>query len=297
MLRLLLSLLVSVLTACGHAPTSFRLYYGHDPLVLDQLLHQASSAVLVVDSRALLAQQQQALLQRAQAQKTITLGYISIGELEQKERSRAERLVGPLDAALLNWNEKFASWRVDVSHPAWQRWIRAELTRIRDAGYTGFFLDTPDTVDNYITHSDWSRAQRGEKVRAMVSLIRAIKAEFPQQFVLLNRGLNLVSDRVWMDEKGLDTESGLGLFIPHPHNPDAILYENAFASLDPWTRRIESDLTATARAGRTQVFVLGYADTFGDRDAFFTRAKHSGFVAAWANSSTDLHEHPTRSPQ
>jgi endo-alpha-1,4-polygalactosaminidase (GH114 family) len=296
MLRLLLGLLVSVLTACGHTTTAFRLYYGHDPSVLDQLLHNASSAVLVVDSRALLAQQEHTFLHRAQAQSAITLGYISIGELEQKERLRAERLVGPLDAALLNWNEKFSSWRVDVSHPAWQRWIRAELARIQNAGYTGFFLDTPDTVDNYITHTNWSRAQRGEKVRAMVSLIRAIKAEYPQQFVLLNRGLNLVSDKIWMDEKGLDTELGLGLFIPHPHNPDAILYENAFASHDPWTQRIESDLTATARAGRTQVFVLGYADTFGDRDAFFERAKQSEFVAAWANSSTDLHEHPTHSP-
>lgn len=296
MLRLLVLLLVSALSACSNVPHAFRLYYGNNPAVLRKMSENDGHAVLVVDSRALTTPQQDDLLRRAQQHGHIALGYISIGELASSDRARAEKLVGSLQNTLLNWNEKFGSWRVDVAQTEWQQWLHIELQRIAAAGYTGFFLDTPDTVDNYISNPQWNRQQRGEKVRAMVALIRSIKQQYPQHFVLLNRGLNLVNEHVWMDELGNDTEQGLALMTARADNPDAILYENAFASRDPWSLRIEADLQATAKTGRTQVFALGYADTFGDREAFFLRAQKTGFVAAWANSSTDLHQQPTQSP-
>lgn len=289
-------LLLSSLSACNSAPTAFRLYYGNDEAVLQSMLHARGKAVLVLDNRALTAPLQQRLLQRAASQQHIVLGYISIGELDHHDLARAQSIVGDIDSTFINWNEKFSSWRVDVSHPSWSRWVHSELQRIADAGFNGFFLDTPDTVDHYITHTQWNRAERGEKVRAMVQLIRSVKQQFPHHFVVLNRGLNLVGESIWMDENGHDTEAGLTLMQARADNPDAILYENAFASSDAWSLRIEADLLATAKTGRTRVFALGYADTLGSADVFFTRAKQAGFVAAWANSSTDLHQHATQSP-
>lgn len=145
MLRLLVLLIVSCLSACSSAPKAFRLYYGNADTVLNKMANDRSRAVLVVDSRTLNAQQQSDLLRRAKQHGHILLGYISIGELNSADRERAEKTVGSLQNAVLNWNEKFGSWRVDVSQPKWQQWLHSEMQRIVNAGYSGFFLDTPDT--------------------------------------------------------------------------------------------------------------------------------------------------------
>lgn len=292
---------------------SFKLYYGTEARVLNSMLSPAGRSVLVWDSRSLKEQQLAPLLRRARAQNAISLGYISIGELAAGDSKRAAVFGVDSVSVGLDYNEKFHSWRVDVVQKNWSRWVLAETDRLAAAGFTGFFLDTPDTVDHYITHSQWNRAERGARVLAMIELVRAIKQRHPKHFVLLNRGLNLIGAQIWMNESGSDLTPGLNLVGGHPFNPDAVLYENAFASEDAWTLRIEADLAAIAHAGHSQIFALGYADTLGDRAKtevahfgeskvpasasaryFFNQAARAGFVAAFAESSTTLHLQPTQ---
>lgn len=303
-LRLLgLALLGSLLAACALKPLSpdwranaFSLYYGQDPQTVDRTVRGSGRALVVLDTRRLDAGQTDAARQQARAGDSALIAYLSIGELDQREEAAFRRfaanqcrdVVADLAQIGFEWNDKFRSWRVDVSQPCWRRWVFAQADALLQHS-DGLFLDTPDTIDRYITHPQWNRQQRGEKVRAMVALIRDLKARAPYAHVLLNRGLNLVGKGVWMDEHGQDLEPGLALMTPHPHNPDALLYENAFASTDPWTQRIEADIAASARAGQVQVYALGYADTLGDRQHFQARAQALGYVAAWAESSTSLH--------
>lgn len=310
--RQMLLLLTSLtLLACQQLPTldnrdfkaaRYALYYGSAaaPLAALEATLQPQD-VLIIDSRKIAPAQLRELLQTAAARDARVLGYLSIGELDSREKPAYDAFVARLPPAeqqpfaevALEWNDKFASWRVDVSAPVWQRWLRAEHQARIKQGLHGVFLDTPDTVDRYLTHPTWSRQQRIDKVRAMLTVIRSFKAERPDDLVLLNRGLNVIGDAIWLNEDGSDTIAGLALMHGHPDNPDIVLYENAYASADPWTQRIEADLRATAAAGYSQVFTLGYRDTIGDAARFFARTRHDGFIGAFAESSTSLHEHGT----
>jgi polysaccharide biosynthesis protein PelA len=278
---------------------SYQLYYGHDNQQLQRLAGTLREReVLIIDSRKISPPLLRTLLQRAAEQNARVIGYLSIGELDSRERAAFDAFAANQPSTLqqdfpslaLEWNEKFASWRIDVSAPLWQHWLQYQYTALRQQGLHGVFLDTPDTVDRYLTHPDWSRAQKVEKVRAMIELIRSFKQQHPQDFVLLNRGLNLIGEAIWLNEDGSDTIAGLALMQAHPDNPDAVLYENAYASDDPWTQRIEADLRATAATGRTQVFTLGYRDTIGDVQRFFRRNNADGFIGSFAASSTSLHQ-------
>lgn len=303
----LLALLLG-LTGCSSTPTvdssgfdatSYQLYYGHDHAELQRLSAQlAEREVLIVDSRKIPPATLRGLLDRARAKNARVLGYLSIGELDSRERPAFDAFVAslalpqrqPFEQLALEWNDKFASWRVDVSAPLWQHWLQYRAEQLAAQGLHGLFLDTPDTVDRYLTHPSWTRSQRIEKTRAMIDLIRSFKQQRPQDFILLNRGLNLIGEAVWLNDDGSDTIAGLALMQAHPDNPDAVLYENAYASNDPWTQRIEADLRATASSGRTQVFTLGYRDTIGDPETFFRHNNADGFIGSFAQSSTSLHE-------
>ncbi len=279
---------------------SYQLYYGHDAAELQRLHAQLQPReLLILDSRKMPPATLRALLDKAAAVDARVIGYLSIGELDSRERATFDAFVAQLPAAeqqafdtvALEWNEKFASWRIDVSAPLWQRWLASQHQQLLRQGLHGVFLDTPDTVDRYLTHPTWSRETRIEKTRAMIELIRDFKNEQPQHLVLLNRGLNLIGEAIWLNEDGSDTIAGLSLMQAHPANPDIVLYENAYASTDPWTQRIEADLRATALAGHTQVFTLGYQDTLGSAERLFALSQRDGFVAGYAESSTSLHQH------
>src|SRR5262249_51120120 len=160
----------------------------------------------------------------------------------------------------------------------WRAYVRAESERIQATGVHGLFLDTVDTVDLYIGKKDWPLARRCESVAAMISLVRAIKRRDRRQFILQNRGLNLIGPMVFVgDATGKDIP-GLGLAQGHPDNPDAVLWENAFAGTDAWSRRKEKELRETQKGGRATVFALGYKETLGSSAGFFTQCAAAGFI-------------------
>ena len=137
--------------------------------------------------------------------------------------------------------------------------------------------------------SAWPIVRRVESVQAMGQLVHAIKASDPRQYVMMNRGLNLIGAKVFVgDAKGVEI-TGLNLAQKHGHSPDAVLWENAFAGDDAWTRAKDRELRTIHAAGHTAVFALGYAETGGKPAAFFKQARAAGWSAAWARSSTTLH--------
>lgn len=283
----------------------YHLYYGQRAGVLKAMGQQLKKHDLaIIDGRRVSQSALRKLFTEARQKQARVIGYLSIGELDSRERERFDQFVQalppaqhlPFDELALEWNDKFQSWRVDVSHPLWLLWMEHELKRLYQQDFHGVFLDTADTVDRYITYPQWSLAKRTEKVQAMLDLIRRIKSQNPKQFVLLNRGLNLIGEQVWLNEDGSDWVPGLSLMLPHADNPDAVLYENAFASDDPWSQRMEADLLATHQRGHTQVLALGYRDVLNDRSQFVARCRETGFICAWAESSTTLHQSPTTQP-
>ena len=283
----------------------YHLYYGDNAKTLHTIARTLKkNDLMIVDGRRMNASLRKQLLIKAKAVNARVIAYLSIGELDSRERERFDAFVStrpaveqvPFDEMALEWNDKFQSWRIDVSHPLWGKWIFQELQQIYQQDFHGVFLDTPDTADRYITYPQWTLTQRTSKVNAMIALIRGIKQQDPKQFVLLNRGLNLVGETVWMNEDGSDWVPGLALMIPNANNPDAVLYENAFASNDEWTQRMEADLSATALAKNTQVFALGYQDVLNDKALFQARCAQTQFICAWAQSSETLHKNGTEGP-
>ncbi len=290
--------------------TSFQLYYGKDAAHLAQLARRMKPGqVVVVDPRVLTGTDLEALLKAAERSGARVLAYLSIGELHEDDERRfrdflktflAKSITPPrfrtLDALTLERNEQFRSRRIDVLAEAWRAFVLAEAERLHDRGVHGLFLDTVDTVDLCIRKKEWSLDRRRESVEAMMSLVRAIKARDRKKFVLQNGGLNLVGPHVFIGDDTGKEVPGLALARKHRDNPDGVLWENAFARQDEWSRRKEKELREIQQSGRATVFALGYKETLGSADVFFRKSSSAGFVAAWGTSSKRLHKEPTVGP-
>lgn len=291
-------------------PTSFQLYYGKDAAHLAQLARRMKPGqVVVVDLRVLTNADREALLRAADRNGARVLAYLSIGELHEDDERRfrdflktflAKSTTPPrfrtLDALTLERNERFKSRRIDVLAEAWRAFVLAEAERLHGRGVHGLFVDTVDTVDLYIRKKEWSLDRRRESVEAMMSLVRAIKARDREKFVLQNGGLNLVGARVFIGDDTGKEVPGLALAQRHRDNPDGVLWENAFARQDEWSRRKEKELHEIQQSGRATVFALGYKKTLGSADSFFRKCATAGFVAAWGTSSERLHREPAVGP-
>ena len=287
----------------GFKATGFHLYYGSEARALTKLnVKLAKGHVAVVDPRALTHAQRQTLLDRANAVGAKVLGYVSIGELHDREASdfaaffkasnltATERKLFPTPTAVeIGRNARFRSRHMDTLSVAWQRFVQGKAARARQLGYHGAFLDTVDTVDHYLARKEWSIPRRIQSVKATMQFIRAIKAAAPRQYVMVNRGLNLIAPKVFVgNATGVEID-GLNLRQKHASNPDAVLWENAFSGSDAWTRAKDAELRTIHAAGHTTVFALGYAESGGQPAGFFRQAHIVGWPAAWARSSTTLH--------
>ncbi len=315
---LLSTLLVPFLLTCLNGqepkrfqPASFQLYYGSDPAILKQMTMRLSRGqIVVIESRALTKPVLLQLVKKADEAGAKVLAYLSIGELNDQdekgfrsflqgylaERPKDSVRLTTLEALTLRRNEPFHSRQIDVLGDAWRAYVLADAQRLYALGVHGLFLDTVDTVDLYITRKGWTLARRIDSVEAMQALIHAIKGRNRAGYVLQNRGLNLIGSKVFVgDATGKEIE-GLALAQGHPENPDGILWENAFASDDEWSRGKEKELRELQRSGRATVFALGYKETARTPDVFFKKCAAAGFVSAWTSSSSTLHKELTVSP-
>ena len=123
----------------------------------------------------------------------------------------------------------------------------------------------------------------------MIHLIREIKALSPKKFIMQNRGLNLIGKSVFVGDATGIFIPGLDLEKAHPHNPDGLLWETAYAHTGDWIASKEREMIQIQKSGFTSVFTLGYADTQVDRRQFFQKSQAAGFIPAWGSSTTKLH--------
>ncbi|QDT96584.1 endo alpha-1,4 polygalactosaminidase [Gimesia aquarii] len=282
-------------------PTGFQLYYGSDPKIMKQLkkrMHKGQ--IVVIELRGLDQKQIATLVNLANQAGAKVIGYISIGELEQLEKANFEQFLKQhnmptsLEKISPGKNELFQSWHMDVSQEIWKKFLFKKIDQIYQQKIDGLFLDTVDTTDLYINHREWPITRRAKSLKAMISLIREIKALSPYKFIMQNRGLNLIGKSVFVGEETGILVPGLYLSKSHPHNPDGLLWESAYTHTGDWIDGKEREMIQIQKNGFTSVFTLGYTDTKADRRQFFQKSQAAGFIPAWGSSTKTLHKELTR---
>ncbi|QDT43968.1 hypothetical protein Pan241w_40720 [Gimesia alba] len=285
-------------------PTGLQLYYGNDSEVLSDLQEKMQKGqVVIIELRSLSQNQIAEIVKKARLVGSKVIAYISIGELGQLEKANFEQFLKEkkiptsLDSMILSKNEAFQSWRIDVSEKSWREFLKQKIKHIYKQNVDGLFLDTVDTSDLYITRKEWSISRRAQNVKAMISLIRLIKAFSPEKFIMQNRGLNLIGKNVFVGDATGIFIAGLDLAHSHPDNPDGLLWTGAYAYSSAWIASKERDLIQIRKNGFTSVFTLGYADTNVSRKQFFQNSRAAGFIPTWASSNTKLHKELTQNTE
>lgn len=298
---------VSLSVQGGESPArSFHLYYGNSPKEVAKLAEGFKpGAIAVIDTRVLKTDVLKGLRADAKASGTRLLGYLSIGEVHADEVEELKRFLAEagsesrirrrsLESITIDRNETFNSYRINVAEGYYFRaWIRKKAAAILELGMDGLFLDTVDTVDTYITHEAWSLERREGSVVSMIALIRNLKKEHPDAYLLQNGGLNIIGESVFIGNAEGILTTGMDLAISHPRNPDGVLWENAFANSDAWSKGRLEELRRIRSVGSVDVFALGYEKSFPDSEVFFAKCRDQRFIGAWAESSEVLHEAAT----
>ena len=115
--------------------------------------------------------------------------YLSVVEVAKDAPYRAEVVARQIP--LLGKNEIWLGDFADVSQPAWADFVVNTLAaRAAQKGFSGFFLDTADSVE--LLEKQFPK--RGTAFRdGLVTLVKALKAKFPQHPIILNRGFPLLA--------------------------------------------------------------------------------------------------------
>lgn len=278
----------------------FHLYYGSAEPELKQLENSiVKGSLLVVDYRAFDQAELRDWIEKRQNEKAKVLAYISIGEIHSREVAALKQMLPgksdtEIDDLLLDRNEVFDSYRVDVSNKTWTEWIEVKLHKIYALGFDGVFLDTVDTVDLYASKKEWKLDRRAQSAAAMIELIGHIKHFNLNKYVLQNGGLNMIGEKMFVgDAKGIMVP-GQNLANYQPNNPDGILWENAYAGDDDWTMGNLKKLIAIKASKKTDVFALGYQHAHASPEALAEQCKKHDFIGAWAVSTEVLHEAATK---
>ncbi len=115
-------------------------------------------------------------------QQSKALAYLSVGEAPIAVSRTLPK------EAVIGKNTIWASEVMDISNPAWQKYLLDQVANRTRQGYQGFFLDT---LDSYQLAAK-TDADKQKQVAALISLIQKIKQQSPQAQIILNRGFELV---------------------------------------------------------------------------------------------------------
>lgn len=144
------------------------------------------------------------------------LAYVSVGEIDPKRAwSR-----GVPTAWRLGDNRAWKTAIVDPRQAGWRDRVVAEVARLRQVGYRGFFLDTLDSYTAAVKDPQQQRAC----AHALAQLIHAIVARVPDAKLLINRGFELLPEVA--------------------HEVAGVAAESLFAGWDPARQRFEPVSTA-----------------------------------------------------
>ena len=128
----------------------------------------------------------------------IAYSYLSVGEVGE-HRNWYDRI--PRDAVTGtngDWNSKL----MNLSDPAWQRFLLQRAAELQRRGYEGLFLDTMDSYQLFVK----SDAERKKQEAALANLVYRIKRKYPQLSIITNRGFEVI-DRIGQYIDGVAAES------------------------------------------------------------------------------------------
>lgn len=178
----------------------------------------------------------------------VTLGYISLGEVEDfRPHFEAVRDEG----LLLVENEYWpGSWMVDMRDPRWTRRVIEELIpAILNKGFDGIIMDTLD-------NAAWLERRDPERYAGMTEaaadLVLSIRRHFPQIRIMMNRGYEVLP-RV---AESIDYALGESVYADYDFEND----EYDLVETDLYRRQVEILQQAQAQAPELTVVTLDYWD-------------------------------------
>lgn len=118
----------------------------------------------------------------------ILMGYLSLGEVENyRFYFHDVKKQGILLKENPNWK---GSFYVDVRNPLWAKRVVEDLVpKILQEGFDGIFLDTLDNAE-FLEDTD-PHTYKGMK-EAAVNLVKAIRQNYPQIKIMMNRGFQIL---------------------------------------------------------------------------------------------------------
>ena len=128
----------------------------------------------------------------------VAYSYLSVGEVGE-HRNWYDRI--PQDAVTGtngDWNSKL----MNLSDPAWQRFLLQRAAELQRRGYEGLFLDTMDSYQLFVK----SDAERKTQEAALANLVYRIKRKYPELSIITNRGFEVI-DRIGQYIDGVAAES------------------------------------------------------------------------------------------
>lgn len=156
-------------------PRSIVFYYGATPVLKD--LIKFEYAVLEPDSGFAPSRQSD--------HKTRWIAYVSVGEVV-KSRSYYSSIPKPW---IIGENTAWHSDIIDQSVAGWPSFfVKNVISPLWEKGYSGFFLDTLDAYQLVVKDEKQQQKNR----QGLINVILAIKRNFPDATIILNRGLDLL---------------------------------------------------------------------------------------------------------
>ncbi|MCA9791134.1 MAG: hypothetical protein KC910_05040, partial [Candidatus Eremiobacteraeota bacterium] len=143
-------------------------------------------------------------------------------------------------------NGVWGSYYVRADDPKWRSIVYDKFDYLKSLGVDGYFLDTVDTA------SPWG--EYGATRPGMLELVTALRARYPNQFLIANRGLFLLEDGPAYGQAvdGIMFESFLTLWN----------YATEKADRSPWLRwhvqALDDSVGPAAKAGAFHLFFLEY---------------------------------------
>ncbi|QOR66397.1 endo alpha-1,4 polygalactosaminidase [Cytobacillus suaedae] len=165
--------------------SDYKVYYG---AVNDEIIEELGSLDLAIIEPHQFTQEQADRINRTKA---ITLGYISIMELEMWNKEFVAK-VNESDYYYVN-NEKVLvpAWNtyiMDISNPHYRQIIMEEIEEeIIAKGFQGIFLDTVGDIDDYF--KDKPKDQEVLR-KGYVTLLKEIKRKYPKLILAQNWGFD-----------------------------------------------------------------------------------------------------------
>ena len=150
--------------------------------VFPEIINQFDIAVLDADAHPDLS--------KIDHEKSLIFGYVSLCEVGPYrwywEQIKNEKWV-------LGKNKQWDSAFIDVRSPEWKSFIlNTVIPRIVKKGFRGLFLDTIDSAEYLEKYNP--EKKHPDMMKHMVSLIKAIRKQYPDLFLIANRGFTILPE-------------------------------------------------------------------------------------------------------